>query len=77
LTSARSQVKALLTEHLDQLHALAGALLEHETLNATQIKVSSSSSSSSSSWGGVQAGLWGDAGSNKLGLFGMCWSGLR
>jgi hypothetical protein len=37
--SARSQVKVLLTERLDQLHALAGALLEHETLNATQIKV--------------------------------------
>jgi len=39
LLSARSQVKALLTEHLDQLHMLAGALVEHETLNASQIKV--------------------------------------
>jgi hypothetical protein len=39
LISARTQVKALLTERLDQLHMLAGALVEHETLNATQIKV--------------------------------------
>lgn len=37
--SARTQVKALLTERLDQLHMLASALVEHETLNATQIKV--------------------------------------
>lgn len=39
LMSARAQVKTLLTERLDQLHALAGALVEHETLNSGQIKV--------------------------------------
>jgi ATP-dependent metalloprotease len=39
LINARSQVKALLTEQLEQLHSVAAALLDHETLTAGQIKV--------------------------------------
>jgi ATP-dependent metalloprotease len=39
LINARSQVKALLTEQLEQLHSVASALLDHETLTAGQIKV--------------------------------------
>jgi ATP-dependent Zn protease len=39
LINARSQVKALLTEQLEQLHSVAAALLDHETLTASQIKV--------------------------------------
>eukprot|EP00882_Tetradesmus_deserticola_P011814 GHRQ01012505.1.p1 GENE.GHRQ01012505.1~~GHRQ01012505.1.p1 ORF type:complete len:329 (+),score=195.39 GHRQ01012505.1:773-1759(+) len=38
LISARSQVKSLLTEQLEQLHSVAAALLDHETLTAGQIK---------------------------------------
>ncbi|KAF6252523.1 hypothetical protein COO60DRAFT_1471478 [Scenedesmus sp. NREL 46B-D3] len=38
LINARSQVKALLTEQLEQLHSVAAALLDHETLSAGQIK---------------------------------------
>jgi len=35
-------VKDLLSEKLDQLHAVAAALLDHETLTAAQIKVCTS-----------------------------------
>eukprot|EP00878_Enallax_costatus_P001632 GHUV01001784.1.p1 GENE.GHUV01001784.1~~GHUV01001784.1.p1 ORF type:complete len:896 (+),score=273.74 GHUV01001784.1:260-2947(+) len=38
LVNARNQVKALLTDKLDQLHTLAGALLDYETLTKDQIK---------------------------------------
>jgi hypothetical protein len=38
LSAARAQVAALLSEQVEQLHALAGALLEHETLSGPQIK---------------------------------------
>uniref|UniRef100_A0A383WAE8 AAA+ ATPase domain-containing protein n=1 Tax=Tetradesmus obliquus TaxID=3088 RepID=A0A383WAE8_TETOB len=38
LINARNQVKALLTEQLEQLHSVAAALLDHETLTAGQIK---------------------------------------
>jgi prophage DNA circulation protein len=42
LKQARTQVKDLLSEKLDQLHAVAAALLDHETLTAAQIKVCTS-----------------------------------
>ena len=32
------QARALLTEHIDELHRLAGALLEYETLTGDEIK---------------------------------------
>jgi hypothetical protein len=38
LVEARSTVKTLLTGRLEDLHRLAGALLEHETLTGAQIK---------------------------------------
>lgn len=39
LVNARNQVKVLLRDKLDQLHMLAGALLDYETLTQAQIKV--------------------------------------
>jgi cell division protease FtsH len=38
LMEARGTVKSLLTGRLEDLHRLAGALLEHETLTGAQIK---------------------------------------
>jgi cell division protease FtsH len=32
------RARAVLTEHIDQLHLLAGALLEHETLSGDELK---------------------------------------
>eukprot|EP00197_Chlamydomonas_leiostraca_P003648 CAMPEP_0202861408 /NCGR_PEP_ID=MMETSP1391-20130828/2816_1 /ASSEMBLY_ACC=CAM_ASM_000867 /TAXON_ID=1034604 /ORGANISM="Chlamydomonas leiostraca, Strain SAG 11-49" /LENGTH=821 /DNA_ID=CAMNT_0049540795 /DNA_START=584 /DNA_END=3045 /DNA_ORIENTATION=+ len=59
LTEARDSVRALLTARLPDLHALAGALMEHETLTSDQITsllaghdISGPGSSSSSSSGG-------------------------
>lgn len=37
LVEARESVKALLTARLADLHALAGALIEHETLTSADI----------------------------------------
>ncbi len=38
IEEAESTARAVLTEHLDQLHRLAGALLEYETLNGEESK---------------------------------------
>lgn len=66
LTEARENVKSLLTEKLQQLHALAGALLDQETLTADQISaVIAAADADGPGAGSSESGARGDDGSER------------